>query len=373
MFLGQHNILAPKTTSVTVAVEPVRNLLNSLSVLGALESNPGVDEWAMRTASKLPAEAMRLHNILFYFFGTEALANLIPSQAEIDDFPAYIHHVESLSAVELRDRLLEGAFEHYAYRIHADYEPFPPVDLERVIADRDYWMDYVSGVSHEKAFTDLSLFSEAHGLFSDPPLLRQLTVDILWMLWTEHLRDEWERVRPIIQQSVDALSRIDTSSLSIFEAIRQITGRNLHSILNEAEVAKFEHIRLIPSKHNGPYITTIANDHTLWLVFGARIPAEMKRGESPLDHVELLNRLRAMGDETRLNILIALRRSGELSTGQIMETFDLDKSAASRHLRNLHASGLIVERRDPESKGKLYSLSNDGLTEMLNTVHMLLA
>ena len=372
MLSGIHRLLVPSSTILEISLEPAYNLLNSLGAMEAIESNPGLDDWIIETSARLSSEQRTLIRIFFYFIGVEALSNLVEPGLATESFPAFLNALSALDAFELRDTFLAHATEGYTQHLHPDYEPHEPIDARRALADVNYMITYTERVSQKDELIDHDLITRLHALLVDPPKLKTTLIRFLGDMWDGCLAAEWERVRPILQQSVDALNQIDTSNVPIMIALQRIIGRDLNSVLDAGELAKFERIQFIPSRHNGPYITTFGNATTLRIVFGARIPPEMKHGDSPLDNAELLNRLKAMGDETRLNILVALHRQGEMATGEIMDQLDLNKSAASRHLRSLHASGLIHERRDVDGKGKFYTLSDEGIAEMVDTVQTLL-
>ncbi len=65
-----------------------------------------------------------------------------------------------------------------------------------------------------------------------------------------------------------------------------------------------------------------------------------------LSRSELLVRLSAVADDTRLQILELLTQHEELCAQDIIRLLDLSQSAASRHLRQLTATGFLVERRN---------------------------
>jgi DNA-binding transcriptional ArsR family regulator len=57
-------------------------------------------------------------------------------------------------------------------------------------------------------------------------------------------------------------------------------------------------------------------------------------------------RLRALGDETRLRLLLALRRAGgEASVGELAEAVEVPQPTASKHLARLKAVGLVASQR----------------------------
>ena len=55
---------------------------------------------------------------------------------------------------------------------------------------------------------------------------------------------------------------------------------------------------------------------------------------------------KVFGDPTRLKILIALDKSGEMGVGQIAEAASMSQSAISQQLKLLRASRLVKFRKD---------------------------
>ena len=55
---------------------------------------------------------------------------------------------------------------------------------------------------------------------------------------------------------------------------------------------------------------------------------------------------KAMGDETRLAILLLILRHGEICVCDVEGALGVSQSKASRHLRYLRNAGLLADRRD---------------------------
>jgi len=70
---------------------------------------------------------------------------------------------------------------------------------------------------------------------------------------------------------------------------------------------------------------------------------------------ELLLKLNALADETRLRIVNILR-NGELCVCQITEVLGISQSKASRHLSILKTAGIVADRR--QAQWVYYSLIN---------------
>ena len=70
-------------------------------------------------------------------------------------------------------------------------------------------------------------------------------------------------------------------------------------------------------------------------------------------------RFRALGDETRLQLL-ELLAEGERSVAQLMAAAGLGQSLVSHHLRTLRDADLVATRRD--GRWVYYTISKGGLT-----------
>ena len=60
---------------------------------------------------------------------------------------------------------------------------------------------------------------------------------------------------------------------------------------------------------------------------------------------EILVRLNALADNNRLRILKRISELGEQSSLEVIEDLGLSQSTVSRHLKQLTATGYLVERR----------------------------
>ena len=67
----------------------------------------------------------------------------------------------------------------------------------------------------------------------------------------------------------------------------------------------------------------------------------------------------ALADPVRFAIVDRLLREGELSAGQIGESFEISGPAVSQHLAVLHQTGLVKRRR--QAQRRIYSVHPAGL------------
>jgi ArsR family transcriptional regulator len=169
----------------------------------------------------------------------------------------------------------------------------------------------------------------------------------------------------MLQEAVDAFQKIDYSNLTAYEAIRAVTGRDMTGKLDN-KVGRIEKLVFVPTAHIGPYIGKLLREDTLYVLFGARLPRGVQSSSSELSRAELLIRLNALSDETRLRILELLTQHDELCAQDFVERIGLSQPTISRHLSQLSATGYIVERR--RDVAKCYSLNSERMTDTLRAL-----
>lgn len=353
----QDFVFAPPTAAVkvTIALEPTYSALSSIMLLSHPEERSGFGEWIIKTAAELPSERVRTHRMIFSaHFGVE------PGDAP--SFPALLDNLASQDPVVLRDRTMDWMCEK-------ELKGQQPPNKENLLNDRHAYVNFMQQAFDEKwgdkeVDFDPALFEEAHGLLNDPPALQHVMVTHLRWMWDEIMRPEWERNLPMLQESINAFQQLDLSHLTAPEAIRLVTGRDVTGIWDEWP----EHIIFVPSAHIGPYLTRFDSpgNKVCRLIFGARLPEGARAVSPALSRSELLVRLSALADDTRLRILELLTQNEELCAQDVIEMLDLSQSAASRHLRQLTATGYLIERR--REVAKCYTLNPQRMDDTLRAL-----
>jgi DNA-binding transcriptional ArsR family regulator len=284
--------------------------------------------------------------------GVHLLAGVWPS------FPAWLDHLAASDPKELRDVRLDKLLEHAKESLDGEL-PTP----EQILADRSQYLELVKRMysceDQEDCF-DQEIHKEAHALLNDPSAMRDLIVTHLRGMWDDVLAAEWERNLPVLQESVTAFQTLDFAGMSCAEVVRRVTGREIAEKCAKWQ-GKASQIVFVPSAHLGPYVGWMGSGETIRLLFGARVPEGVTVKSPELSRSELLMRLNALADETRLSILELLADEDGLSSQEIMERLDLSQSAASRHLRQLAATGyLFVERHEG---AKVYRLNRERIDD----------
>ncbi len=299
-------IVSPTISPISVALEPAQNVLNSLLLLNKADQHSGIDEWVTRTAATLtPEQQHKNHLVLFgLYYAT------VPDQSW-SSFPAYINHLATLNPTILRDRI----FNAYAQVHKGDGCKYcaPPdptseqvsIDTAPLLESFDAFLEFLMERFPEKSVKpDIEI--EAHRYLNDPPAMQSLIVSHFQNMWDEILSPEWKRVMPMVQASVDAFRQLDLNSMSKIDAIQLILRRDLDKEDEEHMKLIFEQTErlvLVPSAHLGPYFGKFRSGNTLWMMFGARIPEGSQVYAPDLSRAEILIRVNALADDTRLRQL----------------------------------------------------------------------
>lgn len=263
----------------------------------------------------------------------------------------------------MRSRTLEALLDRLRTKLGAQIGNLPKP--EALIANRVAYLSVMERDHQQKGEPFDPSFCEAEYEFLQDPVARQdLIVSHLRRMWDEYLAPEWQRNLPLIGQSVAAYESMDCNGQSIPEAIRQITGRDRMPREWEGWRPDVERLIFIPSAHLGPYLLLMdLRGSSARFVLGARIPQGATVVSTGLTRSELLTRLSALADDTRLRIVELLAGDGELGAQDVIARLDISQSSASRHLRQLSATGYLAERR--REGAKVYRLNLDRLDDTL--------
>lgn len=345
-------ILAPEETRFRIHAEPAVNALQSLVMLTWVEEHSGLADWVIRTAENLPQEVLKRNAVV-----TFGLHYALSPDRSWSSFPAYIDHLAALDPIELRNKVLN------AYLDMPCKEDNEKPSIEQILESEDDFLTFLRCRFDDELVIE-EIERESYKLLNQPAQMQKTIVDHLQMMWDEVLKDEWARVLPLIDESVQAFEQVDLENMTDEEALQVVTGQKGEKW--EKLFGVVDSVVFIPSAHMGPYLGVFHSDKIAWIIFGARQPQGVQRGISDLSRAELLVWLSALSDDTRLRILGMIRERGELCAQEIIDLLDLSQSTCSRHLRQLTASGYLQERRT--ESGKCYSLSPDRFLETAQSI-----
>lgn len=356
------DIIAPRTaTKIAYSIEPAHNVLCSLILISSDIS--GVSDWIQQTESQLSPEQMRTNRILCDSASSYLEGIAWPS------FEAWLDHLAGQDPYVMRNRELDSLVNKVANYLNEEVSDLPTP--EELLADRGTYLSLVERIYKHKGSTfDRAEYEMNHELLNDPAVKRDLMVSHMRMMWDEYVAPEWKRSLQMLQESVDSFASLDFSGMSTTEIMLKVTAREILPYEWGSWLEDIEEVIFIPSAHIGPYLLLI--DHTgktARIVFGARVPKEASVSSSSLHRSELLMRLNALADDTRLHILELMAQEGELGAKEIIARLDLSQSSASRHLRQLSATGYLIERR--REGAKVYRLNRDRIKGIVKSIEKL--
>lgn len=190
--------------------------------------------------------------------------------------------------------------------------------------------------------------------FDDPAALRDRYANMLERYWHEAFHDEWSRVLPRIEAEVTDGARAlvmggPPSLVATLLPEGHWDDASSSIIVDKAyddscDVADRGGMLLVASVYGWPRVLIeLAEPWPVSIIFPLR---DLRTPEVPLttDH-EVADGLRALGDETRLQIARLVAEQPR-STKELAELLRLSDSAVSRHLKILDAARVVTSQRD---------------------------
>jgi DNA-binding transcriptional ArsR family regulator len=348
--------------ALSVALEPAHNVQHSLLLLARADEVSGFDEWVYRTAAAMTPEERDTNLLVMIGFHYA-----VQPRQSYPSFPVYLEHLASAPAAHLRDKVLDAYIRIAALNTGETEGPQPTYDA--ILADVNTFLTFLRRGFGEWVIPDVE--RRAYTYLIDPPALQQLIVGHLRAMWYKYLAVEWERVRPMLQKAVRAFDGIDLNHMERGAAAEYVLGQPLRDDKWCHKIDDAARVTFVPSAHVGPYTARIEAGDRLWLLFGARQPQDAGDAAPELTRAELLVRLSALADDTRLSILRLVAEQGELRSQDVISLLDLSQSGASRHLQQLSAAGFLSERRC--NGAKCYHLNGERVDNTLAALGAYLA
>jgi DNA-binding transcriptional ArsR family regulator len=347
-------LVMPEVTTVEIMLDQVQTFINSMLLLVRSEELSGLNPWVYETVGALTPDQKANHDLVI--IGVHQA--ILPTRYW-KDLPTFLAHLESTDPVLLRDKVLET---YIKFEPCEKAEEIIVADKESLLADVDFFLNFLKNRFGEEHI-DPVIETKAHGLLNDPAQMQNLIVSHLNFMWEEFFKSEWERIEPMLADAVMAFEEIDFSDMSREEAVKYITGSETSPEFWEKAPADANRLVFVPSAHNGPYLGRFHYKNTLGIIFGARLPKDTEVHAPDLSRNEITIRLSALADDVRLHILKLIAEDGELRSQEIIDRLELSQSAASRHLKQLSATGYLIERRC--SGAKCYTLNEERVQDTL--------
>jgi len=357
----QNVITAPPTTQIRVGIEPAHNAFHTLTLLTRARELSGLAEWVYKTWDALTKTEQQDTDLVMY-----GLNYVVRPPRSFSSFEAYLEYLKAEDPYVLRDRMLEEYEKMECCEMESEEIP---ISREEALVHADTYLDYLKQRFPEK-FIYPEIERRAYTYAVDPPKLQTFVVNYMQSMWDRFLSAEWQRTNPMLEDAVIAFNQLELSQMSKIEAIQLVVGRELEDKHWLTEIEDVTNLVFVPNPHIGPYQSYFQYADTLGMVFGARLPEGVMMDAPDLSRNEILVRLNALADDTRLQILKYIAENGEKRSQEIMEGLDLSQSASSRHLTQLSATGYLIGRRCEGAK--CYQLNSDRIRDTLQAIEYFL-
>jgi DNA-binding transcriptional ArsR family regulator len=341
-----------------VSLEPVRNAIASMMLVAKDHEMPGTGAWVAQMRENLTADELFRHKLVIIgFFHT-----ILPED-DFASFPDFLDALEKSDPVALRDKMLKTYTEICIGCTEEVRTALP--DWKKVLSSPEAYVSFL--VDHfGPDLVEADLETKAYEYVVDPPAMRKLIVDYLRWFWDEYLSQEWTRTEAMLRESVKAFQNANLDNMNRLDMARYITGQDLDEDHWGKILARAERVVFIPNPHIGPYVTRFHFQDALGVVFGARQPEDASVRIPELDRAEIVARMSALSDDTRLRILQMIAENGEMRSQDIIEAVGLSQPSVSRYLTQLTVTGFLQERR--VNGAKAYALNRDRIEKTLNAV-----
>lgn len=353
------NLEKASPTTISVELGPARNVLAGMVVLTKDEDLPGLSNWLVERRREMSKKLMFQHTLVVIGF-----YHVIAPDDSIVTFP---EHIQRLAQTD-PETLLQKMLNVYV-RMGVDHGRSADVDWKSVLASAKNYIAFLKERFGPEAVMD-DIEAKAFEYIKDPPAMKTLIVNHLQKMWDEVFQSEWMRVEPMLKESVKAFQSTDFSKMDRFEAARFVTGQDLDEEKWKPALERANRIIFIPNAHIGPYVSWLPDEKDMIILFGARQPEDAAVRVPELDRADMVTRLAALADDTRLQILQMIRDNDEMRAQEVMEATGLSQPSVSRYLGQLTATGYLQERRI--NGAKAYSLNRGRITKTLKAVSVFL-
>ena len=354
-------IVLPGVTTVEIRLDPVQTFINSMMLLVQGEELSGMSPWVYETAANLSEEEMQDHELVII-----GLHYAVTPNRYWKDLPSFLNHLKTTDPVGLRDQVLD----FYLNFTNCDEaENNLEASKESLLEDVDFFLEYLRNKFGIKNIIP-EVEIKAYELLNDPPRMQEKIASHLKLMWEKYFQAEWDRVQPMLADAVMAFEEIDFSQMEKEEVADYITGREVGQEFWHKTNQDASQLIFVPSAHNGPYLGGFKYKNAQGIIFGARLPKDTEVHAPDLSRNEITIRLSALADDIRLNILKTIAEEGEMRSQEIIDRLELSQSAASRHLKQLSATGYLIERRC--SGAKCYSLNRERVQDTMRAVEVFL-
>lgn len=329
---------------IDYAVSLPLSLLSTAGLMCATPRYEGLGDWLREARAQLSPDLREELCLLITFPGgyqrfTSELVSQILDMQEMD-FDQFLARLQSVPGI---------FYQRMALRALAKGAETPPavLDLIDLMDKPDEWATYLARVESEASPEAVA------ALVRSGDGLKDRLMSALSQFWFQLYAAEFHDTRHLMERSI-AHHQAKAYGPVFTDVFTAITGRLVPEPIAEL-IPHLTRVTFVPSCYVGPYVAYTHVSDRLFLYFNCRSTAA---GPAVADSAALYPPIKALADETRLQIL-ALLRGGELYAQEIVEELDISQPAVSRHLNLMVAAGVLRTRR--EGNAKYYAIDGETL------------
>ncbi|MEZ4681531.1 MAG: metalloregulator ArsR/SmtB family transcription factor [Caldilineaceae bacterium] len=302
-----------------------------MALLNTAASGATAEEWLSATAARLSEKTLATNHLIFGEL-TDALTlpMTVTTPMPVTTFPTYLEALAKVSPTQLADRVGAG-----------------------------YATGKTAAVSPEVA-----------SLLAEPATMQSLIVDHLRLLWEQYFAEAWEKKSSMMVYIERELNSRTWPTTSANALLRAFLRKSVPEWL-AGRLGGVEQIIFVPSPYLRFQAACFDDPQTLWILLWADFWVWPMRTE-PIQRTEVLRAIRALDDETRLQILELLAAFKELRAQEIIAQLDIGQSTVSRHLKQLVNAGFLHEERAGDAN-KVYRLQHERIGAVTYSLSQLLS
>ena len=331
-------------------------VVTSLLVLGASARREGLDPWVTGTYAELSPDLRRdLQELFAPFGGPLILSRLAAESPSLDSFSDFIGWLASLDpnvvAEGVQDLLLWWVREY-----DDESGALDPRD-DNAVLDK---LGRIQSARLPDVEPGEARLRQLLRLIREPAELKARLIYLVVHFWEGRFKSEYPECARLIERNIEYHhERVYEGNFADF--YYRVTSQHLRPE-DTAPYPSPDHITFVPSCYTGASVILVPFDSArkrFALIYNCRVPG--RAADARIAIRDLYGPLRALADETRLEILALL--DGQERYGQeIVEMLDVGQSTVSRHLGLLVRSGVILERK--RNGMKFYRIHEEALSQL---------
>ncbi|ALX48330.1 ArsR/SmtB family transcription factor [Lentibacillus amyloliquefaciens] len=291
------------------------------------------------------------------------------------DWDEFISWWKEMTEDHVLDLVIYGIRETMDY--YYQYLPRIPLveeTMKDVSLDEDQLKDPENRRRAIKAVLESWSTTDIEGsltFYEDLKRVKAKIIQLIEGFWLSGFNDLWEseqnRLSEWHLQNEKILSKSFRTNL---EALLELTG--LYPDTNETDQLKrATKVTFIPVLNLGRLLTFENINNHMYVMFEPSSDETEKETYSSQQHLsDVSPAFEGLGDQTRLQILVLLAENKEMFAQQVIKKLNMKQSTISRHLNQLHKSGLVSIRQ--EGNTKYFSISQNRISDVINVLESLL-